>query len=127
MKEKTIKATNNKVWEEKEYKKLDKGIRFPVRVLHAAGFETCQSCEGGSGHSYELPTIEMVSGGRDANGWGALAALENYGIRVFQLSITWPIKDGMPYEKNWTIALEKKLPERANEKPMFISNFAPHH
>ena len=35
--------------EEAFYQGLDDGIRFAVRVLHAAGFETCQSCEGGPG------------------------------------------------------------------------------
>lgn len=30
------------------YLKLDRGIRFAVRVLHARGFETCQSCQGGA-------------------------------------------------------------------------------
>ena len=37
------------------YQGLDKGIRFAVRVLHAAGIaDTCQSCEGGPGHAYEV-------------------------------------------------------------------------
>ena len=31
---------------------LDRGIRHSVLVLRSQGIETCQSCQGGSGHSY---------------------------------------------------------------------------
>ena len=111
------------MWSKKEYEKLDKGIRFPVKVLHAAGLETCQSCEGGKGHAYELPTIEMISRDSDADGFAALAVLAHYGIEVFSIGIQWPIKNWMPYEKNWRIELVRTYPERAHETPMFISNF----
>lgn len=112
----------NKMWSKKEYDSLDKGIRFPVKVLHAAGLETCQSCEGGKGHAYEYPTIEMIAAGNDVNGFTALAVLAEYGIEVGQISIVWPVQHFMPYEKNWRIELNRKCPERSDEWPIFVAD-----
>lgn len=72
---------------EELYAELDEGIRFAVRVLHAAGFETCQSCQGGKGHSYDRPSIDMVCSDTDAQGFGALAALQAYGLPVDTISL----------------------------------------
>lgn len=108
------------LWPDASYKDLDAGIRFAVRVLHAAGFETCQSCQGGKGHPYYEPTVEMVATSDDARGFGALDALRGYGLPVSQIAITWPVHNGYPYEKNWTITFSKTMEDRANEVPMFI-------
>lgn len=106
---------------EEWYKTLDPGIRFAVRVLHARGIETGQSCEGGNGHSYVRPTIELQAGcGSDVQGFAALAALETFGLEVSEISLVWPIDRGMPYEKNWRIELRRAWPERAQDKPDFI-------
>jgi hypothetical protein len=108
------------MWPDKAYADLDVGIRFPVRVLHAAGFETCQSCQGGKGHAYDRPTVEMISAGDDAEGFGALAALQAYGLPVADIAIRWPIRHGLPYERLWTITFSKTMEDRANERPMFV-------
>ena len=105
------------------YQKLDRGIRFAVRVLHAAGFETCQSCQGGKGHAYDEPTIDMVSTGDDAEGFGALAALQSYGLPVNAVAIVWPVRNGLPYERLWRITFHKAMQERANEKPIFVYGY----
>ena len=111
------------MWPEKSYQALDAGIRFAVRVLHAAGFETCQSCQGGKGHSYAEPTVEMVATAHDARGFGALEALCDYGLPVSSIAITWPVCDGVPFEKNWRITFSKTMEDRANEKPMFVYGY----
>lgn len=103
------------------YKGLDVGIRFAVRVLHAAGFETCQSCQGGKGHTYDEPTIEMIATGDDSRGFGALDALRSYGLSVNAIAVVWPVRNGYPYEKNWRITFTKTMEDRADEVPMFIS------
>jgi hypothetical protein len=108
------------MWPEKSYRSLDRGIRFAVRVLHARGFETCQSCQGGNGHAYDHPTVDLVARGDDATGFGALAALRDYGLSVAELSIVWPIRNGHPYEKLWRITFDKTMEDRADEKPMFV-------
>lgn len=105
------------------YNGLDAGIRFPVRVLHAALFETQQSCQGGKGHAYELPTVDLRATGRDARGFGALHRLEEHGLSVFRLSIVWDVKDGLPYEKLWRIEFRETFEARADEAPMFVHGY----
>ncbi len=95
-----------------------------MRVLHAAGsLETCQSCQGGKGHAYDRPTIDMVARGDDANGFRALAALVEYGLPVADLAILWNIKHGLPYEKLWRITFSETMDARADEKPMFVCSY----
>lgn len=112
----------NHMSEECFYQKLDPGIRFAVRVLHAAGVgETCQSCQGGDGHVYDHPSIDLIAGGSDALGFAAVAALHSYGLDVRDVSIVWNVKHGLPFEKLWRITLWNSYPERADEQPIFIS------
>jgi hypothetical protein len=113
----------NKMATEDFYAALDAGIRFAVRVLHAAGFDTCQSCQGGSGHPYHEPTVDMAAGGHDSHGFGALAALNAYGLPVADLSLVWPIANGLPYEKLWRITFTKPFADRADERPIFIFGY----
>jgi hypothetical protein len=108
---------------EKFYMALDPGIRFAVRVLHATGFETCQSCQGGKGHAYLEPSIDAVATADDATGFGALAALRDYGLPVSALAIIWPVRNGLPYEKLWRIAFARTMEERANETPIFLYRY----
>jgi hypothetical protein len=105
------------------YAKLDAGIRFPVRVLHAAGIETCQSCEGGAGHAYAGPSIDMVAGADDANGFAALRALEAYHLHVETLAIVWSVRNALPYEKLWRVVLSETAREREKERPIFVSTY----
>lgn len=119
-------ASNDAPWRtdverEEWYQRLDPGIRFAVRVLHArGGFETCQSCQGGPGHSYDHPTVDMIATGCDARGFAAVAALVDYGLLVRDVSIVWPIQHGVPYEKLWRITFWKTMEDRADEIPIFL-------
>jgi hypothetical protein len=110
----------SKMLSEAFYRDLDPGIRFAVRILHAHGFDTCQSCQGGKGHAYYEPTVEMAAASDDAEGFGALAALQAYGLPVAAIALTWPVKNGVPYEKNWRITFHEPMEDRANDKPIFI-------
>jgi hypothetical protein len=119
-----------KVMPDKWYQQLDPGIRFAVRVLHYAGFETCQSCQGGldpkrpdRGHAYPEPTVDMSAGINDADGFAALAALQAYGLPVRGLAIHWPIRNGLPYEKLWRITFRETMEDRADEKPIFTNGY----
>lgn len=100
------------------YAELDEGIRFPVRVLHARGIETGQSCEGGDGHSYDRPTVDLFGGG-PLDGYAALTALEEYGLCVRDISLVWAVDRGLIVETFWRITFWKSWPERANEIPIF--------
>lgn len=41
------------------YCSIDKGIVETVRLLNEHGFKTTGSCEGGSGHRFPLPTVQI--------------------------------------------------------------------
>jgi hypothetical protein len=116
-------AIHSTTWPEASYGSLDVGIRFAVRVLHARGFETCQSCQGGQGHSYPEPTVEMVAGGDDALGFGALDALRSYGLPVADVAIVWRVSGSHPFEKLWRITFYKTMEDRADDKPIFIYGY----
>lgn len=109
-----------KVMPDAWYASIDEGIRFPVRVLHAAGLETCQSCQGGDGHDWPMPGIDLVSGANDSNGFAALAALTDYGIDVLSVSLHWGVSQGKPTDRVWQVLLRRAYPERAAEKPGFV-------
>lgn len=108
------------------YERLDAGIRFPVRVLHAAGIETCQSCEGGLSHAYPEPTIELPASAHEATGFAALAALSAYGIDVLGVGLWWGVTDGMPTDRVWRITLRRPYHERDDERPMFVCGTSAH-
>lgn len=112
------------------YVGLDAGIRFAVRVLHAQGLETCQSCQGGPdperperGHAYDRPTVDLPASVDDCVGFEALAALHAYGLNVRDVSLLWTVNNGLPNEKIWRITLWKTYEDRANDKPMFVKGW----
>jgi hypothetical protein len=107
----------SKMEDEEFYQGLDVGIRFAVRVLHAAGIETGQSCQGGASHCYPEPTVEFRADADDARGFAALSALQTYGLKVSTVSLRWHIFNGLPYEKLWQITFVRTMEERADEEP----------
>lgn len=102
------------------YQMLDPGIRFAVRVLHAHGIETGQSCEGGDGHAYDWPTVDLWGTGNGATGLAAVHYLHEYGLPVRDVAKLWRVEDGLPVEMFWRITFSKPFRERAEEKPMFV-------
>lgn len=114
-------AVTDRVEPESFYRGLDPGIRFAVRVLHAVGIETCQSCEGGKGHCYEGPTVDLHAGSyRDTTGFSAVDALAVYGLEPVSLALFWHLDPlGYPFERLWRIVLRRAAPERADETPTF--------
>jgi len=105
------------------YAGLDAGIRLAVRVIHAAGIDTCQSCQGGEGHAYDQPSIDLCASGHDARGFAVLSALTDYGLDVAELQLVWNVKNGLPYEQLWRVTLVRAYPERAEERPIFVHGY----
>lgn len=106
------------VWD--DYSGIDRGIRFAVRVLHAEGVETCQSCEGGEGHAYHRPAVDLPAGAGDSAGFEAVAALIAHGLPVFRVSQVWNLDGlGRPFETIWRIEFKRAFPERADQDLMF--------
>ena len=99
------------------YEGLDAGIRYAIRALHADGIPTCQSCEGGEGHAYARPSVDLS----EDRAWEAMERLEARGIRVRDVSTIWRIENASPVERIWRITLRDKLTDRADTLPMFFT------
>lgn len=119
-------ALRHHVQPDEFYAGIDAGVRFAVRVLHAAGIETCQSCEGGQGHAYTEPSVDMrADGPHRAGGFRALSALADYGLHVRRIELVWDVVDDLPTERIWRVVLRKAHSERADERPQFIRGCVP--
>lgn len=82
-----------------EDQQIDAGIRAYVDALRSEGIETFESCEGGQGHAYPVPTIRFH--GDRAEGFRALSMAQQKGLPVAALRRTWPINDGEPTGPWW--------------------------
>lgn len=78
---------------------LDPGIRGAVLALMAAGIETYESCEGGTGHAYPEPTVRFHGG--VGVGFRALAAAQEAGLPVSAVRRVWTIIDLEPRGPYW--------------------------
>jgi len=56
---KYAKMNQVEVSEEDFWSDIDEGIRDLVRLIMDDGFRTMGSCEGGEGHCFNLPTIQI--------------------------------------------------------------------
>jgi len=72
---------------------LDEGIRDVVEVLIECSVETFESCQGGEGHSFPVPTVRFE--GEMSEGLRAVSVALAYGFRVSELRRTWRVQDGM--------------------------------
>ncbi len=86
---------------------LDRGIAKAVVALRGCGVETFESCEGGEGHAYPVPTIRFH--GNKAEGPRAFAALTNEGFPVAELRRTWLIEDGELTGPYWEVTFSSGL------------------
>lgn len=86
---------------------LDDGIRDIVVALVAAGVETFESCEGGSGHAFPEPTVRFE--GQTSEGLRALSIALERGLPVYRLRRTWGVIDGMIHGPWWEMTF---LPPR---------------
>ncbi len=80
---------------------LDAGISDAVEGLQAAGVETFESCEGGSGHAYLEPTVRFH--GEQPEGFRALAVALQSGLRVAALRRVWTVEDNEPTGPWWEL------------------------
>jgi hypothetical protein len=86
--------------------KLDPGIVRYVRTLQKEGVETYESCEGGPGHAYPVPTVRFY--GREGAGWHALSACYDHGFPTAELRRVWDIIDGQPTGPYWELVFKRK-------------------
>lgn len=85
---------------------LDEGIARFVVILNEAGIETYESCEGGTGHAYPVPTVRFH--GERSEGFRALAVALQHALPVQDLRRIWNIIDGEPVGPHWEMTFHKK-------------------
>ena len=71
---------------------LDAGIAPIVLIFRQAGIETFESCEGGTGHPFPVPTIRFHGGRGD--GVCAYSVAMNHDLPMVELRRVWDILDG---------------------------------
>jgi hypothetical protein len=87
---------------------IDPGIRQAVQRLQEHDIETCESCEGGSGHSYPEPTVVFY--GTPEAGWRAVSVCLAYGLPVLHLRRVWDILETHePTGPHWEITFRKRM------------------
>lgn len=87
-----------------DYSGLDPGISLYVKILWEHGVETCESCQGGKGHSYTEPTV--VFRGSPGVGHEALGLAQINGLPVATLRRVWTILDGEPVGPEWEMTFK---------------------
>lgn len=92
---------------------LDPGIERAVIVLRAAGVETFESCEGGPGHAYPVPTIRFH--GEFLKGFYALSYACRRGPLVDELRRVWPVIDGEPTGPYWELTFRPARPTEIDD------------
>jgi hypothetical protein len=92
---------------------LDEGIKHYVEVLQKAGVETCQSCQGGPGHTYLEPTIEF--GGGSGAGLHALSVAITHNFPVSELRRVWRVESREIVEVMWVLTFHKRADTWCNE------------
>jgi hypothetical protein len=85
---------------------LDLGIRPIVALLRAHHIETVESCEGGTGHCFPVPTVRF-SGDRTI-GFRAFALATEHGYAIADLKRCWSIVDGEPVGPEWEMTLARR-------------------
>lgn len=87
-------------WAEERFSSepMDPGIICAVRIFQEHGIETCQSCQGGEGHSYEWPTVDIYG-----QPWKALDVANTHDLSVIAISEQFGIYDGRPTEHFWRV------------------------
>lgn len=82
---------------------LDPGIKDAVLILHNAGVETVESCQGGAGHAFPEPTVRFL-GGKD-EGYRALSVALKNNLKVIELRQVWAVIDEEPTGPVWEMTL----------------------
>ena len=85
---------------------LDPGIRNAVETLVTAGVETFESCQGGIGHAYPVPTVRFH--GNQAEGPRAFAVALNAALPVIELRRVWPVIDAELTGPYWELTFAEE-------------------
>jgi len=90
---------------------MDPGIVRAVSALQAAGVETFESCQGGTGHAFHEPTVRFH--GSQAEGFRALSVATEAGLIVDALRRVWTVLDGEPTGPCWELTFVRMSDKKA--------------
>jgi hypothetical protein len=82
---------------------IDSGILPAVEILNKHGFITFESCQGGKGHYFEMPTVRFI--GQEFDLIRAYEICECYGLNVYEAKRVYAKED--VYQDNKS---EKAMP-----------------
>ena len=82
---------------------LDPLIEPAVKILNNNNITTTQSCQGGFGHAYDVPTVEI--GGNFEEALHAVSLLITYGYKVSRLVSIMNFERNFPTELGWAVEL----------------------
>lgn len=85
---------------------LDPGIAEAVTVLRAGGVETFESCEGGPGHAFPVPTVRFF--GDAWAGFRAFAVAMECGLNVASLRRIYDVIDCQLHGPWWEMTFRSK-------------------
>jgi len=85
---------------------IDVGIREAVAALRDGGVMTFESCQGGQGHAFPVPTVRFH--GDRAEGLRALSLAISSGLPVAELRRVWPLIDGEPTGPYWELTFTSR-------------------
>jgi len=80
---------------------LDAGIQPVVSFLRDHGVETYESCQGGAGHAYPVPTVRFQ--GDKTEGYRVVALLLQNGYKVSEVHRVWQVLDGELHGPFWEV------------------------
>lgn len=80
---------------------LDPKIKPIVVLLNENGIETYESCQGGIGHAFPMPTVRFH--GERSEGFRVLAIAQANGLHLAEMRRFWSINDGEPVGPSWEI------------------------
>ncbi|MBL7810539.1 MAG: hypothetical protein JNN28_22135 [Saprospiraceae bacterium] len=85
---------------------LDEGIRDVVVLLNKYGFKTFESCEGGKGHCYDVPTVRFFGDEFDLIRAYELCTIHRMNVaeakRVYRKTDVYSeVTNGVPIGENW--------------------------
>ena len=84
---------------------LDPGIANAVSVLRAAGVETFESCEGGAGHAFPVPTVRFH--GDSWAGYRAFAVAMENELGAASLKRVHDVIDGQLHGPWWEMTFRR--------------------
>lgn len=80
---------------------LDEGIKAAVVAMRSWGIETFESCQGGPGHAFPVPTVRFY--GDKTEGYRAAALLLQHGYEVAELRRVWRVLSGELTGPQWEV------------------------